>query len=519
MARRRFTVRDIDEILSYWHRTGSIQGTASSLGVHRGTVRKYAAIARAHGYDSGRASPPEGWLAFVRVVMPQAIGRTQPSEAAKRIEVFHEGIVEGLAQTKAAIVWQRLKDEAGLEASLTSFYRYVRQHIPQYKASKGITIRREDFSPGDVAEVDFGTLGLWWDPIEKRRRKLHAFVMVLGHSRHMFVWVTPVMDQKAWVLGHVEAFSFFGGAPSRVVLDNLKDGVLKADIYDPKFNRTYEEMARHYSFIVDPARARKPKDKPIVERMISYVRNNFWKGRSFESIQEVNSKARTWCLEVAGRRNHGTTGLQPLTHFSTVEQPAMKPLPLEPFEMATWTTARVGPDCHIQAGRSLYSIPYIHVGKTLDVRLTNHMIQCFLDEELVKVHRRVVPGKRSTDWNDYPPEKAKILRENPEWCRRRSQEMGDSIAWAVGTLLDGHAQHYLRQARGILRLAEQYGGARVEAACARAKAFGDPAYRTVKGILERGLDQAAPAAAIRTSPAGAFLRGASALLWQDGASD
>lgn len=127
---------------------------------------------------------------------------------------------------------------------------------------------------------------------------------------------------------------------------------------------------------------------------------------------------------MVGKRVHGTIGLQPFAHFREVERPALKALPLEPFEMATWTRAKVGPDCHIQVGRALYSVPYIHVGKTLDVRLTERTVQCFLDEEPVKVHPRMPPGRRSTDWNDYPPEKAKVLRENPEWCRRRARDGG-----------------------------------------------------------------------------------------------
>jgi transposase len=514
MARRRFTVRDIDEILSYWHHTGSIQATARSLGVHRDTVRRYTAIARSHGYTPGGAAPPQGWKSFVIEVMPEAVGRTHPSEAMKRIESFHQEIVEGLAQTNAATVWQRLRDEAGLQAFLTSFYRYVHQHVSPEKARQGVTVRREDPPPGDLAEVDFGTLGMWWDPVAGKKRRLHAFIMVLGHSRHMFVWVTPVMDQQAWVQAHIEAFAFFTAAPARVVLDNLKSGVLKADIYDPQFNRTYEELARHYSFIIDPARARKPREKPKVERMVPFVRSSFWKGRQFGSLPEINAAARTWCREVAGKRTHGTTGLQPLAHFASVERPAMTPLSREPFQMSRWTQAKVGPDCHIQVGRSLYSVPYLHAGKTLDVRITDHTVECFWQEELVKVHPRVAPRTRSTDWQDYPPEKARVLQENPDWCRRRARQLGEAIAWSVETLLAGHAQHYLRQARGVLRLAEQYGSERLEAACRRARSFEDPSYRTIRSILERGLDRELVPIGSQPSLAGAYLRGPETLFDQ-----
>lgn len=512
MARRRFTVRDIDEILAYWHETGSINGTARSLGVNRRTVRKYVSKAREKGYVPGSSPPPEGWRAFVREKLPESVGRTQPSEAMSRIGDLHQEVVEGLEQTTAATVWQRLRDERGLRVSLNSFYRYLRRHIAQGKRVKGITIRRGEAAPGEVVEVDFGTLGIWWDPLGRRRRRVYAFIMVLGHSRHMFVWITLTIDRRAWVQAHIEAFEFFGGVPRRVVLDNLKSGVLKPDIYDPKFNRTYEELSRHYGFIVDPARARTPREKPVVERMVPYARGSFWKGREFGPLEEMQASARRWCLEVAGRRVHGTTGLQPLAHFREMEEPALKPLPLEPFEMTTWTRAKVGPDCHIQVGRSLYSIPYLYVGKTVDVRLTETMVQCFLEEEVVKVHSRVAPGRRNTDWRDYPPEKARILRENPEWCRRRAAETGESVAWVVGTLLDGHAQHYLRQARGVLRLIDVYGRERLAAACQRARAFGDPSYRTVKGVLERGLDRDMQLTLAPTPSAGAFLRGPEALL-------
>ena len=182
MARRRFipTRRDdIDEILAYWHETGSIQGTARALGVHRGTVRKYVALAKGRGYRLGSDPPPGGWRAFVREALRGVIGRAGPSEAMERIAVFHEVVVEGLEQTTAATVWQRLRDERGLRASMTSFYRYMRRHVPEWRGGQRVTVRREGTPPGEVAEVDFGSLGLWWDPVAKRRRRLYAFILVV----------------------------------------------------------------------------------------------------------------------------------------------------------------------------------------------------------------------------------------------------------------------------------------------------------------------------------------------------
>lgn len=146
---------------------------------------------------------------------------------------------------------------------------------------------------------------------------------------------------------------------------------------------------------------------------------------------------------------------RPYQEFAVVEQEALRPLPQEPFQVTTWTRAKVGRDCHIQVARALYSIPYRYVGKTLEVRLTDHLVECFLDEELVKVHLREAPRGRSTRLEDYPPEKAQVLKEKPQWCRERARALGPQVAWVVESLLEQPTQNRLRQARGVLRLTER----------------------------------------------------------------
>jgi hypothetical protein len=109
--------------------------------------------------------------------------------------------------------------------------------------------------------------------------------------------------------------------------------------------------------------------KPRVERQVPFVRDSFWTGRSFESLEQINVDAERWCLTVAGERRHGTTRTEPLLLFRTLELPAMLPLPATPFEVVTWARAKVARDCHVQVEGSLYSIPWRYVGQTLDVRL------------------------------------------------------------------------------------------------------------------------------------------------------
>jgi hypothetical protein len=140
---------------------------------------------------------------------------------------------------------------------------------------------------------------------------------------------------------------------------------------------------------------------------------------------------------------------------------------------------------------ALYSVPFRFIGARLDVKLTDAMVFVFSDGELVKSHVRVRKGRRATDWQDYPSQKAAFFMRTPAWCRHRAAECGPAVEHLVVGLLGEQALHRLRAAQGILRLADTYGGARLEAACALALEVGDPAYRTVKGILAAGREQLA----------------------------
>jgi transposase len=220
-------------------------------------------------------------------------------------------------------------------------------------------VLRENVEPGSEAQIDYGFLGQWINPATGKRHRIWAFVMVLPASRHMFVRPVAHMDQHAWTEAHAEAFRFFGGVPRRLVPDNLKTGVDKPDLYDPQINKSYAELASYYGTLVDPARASKPKDKPRVERPMPYVRDSYWSGRTFTSLEHMQSEALLWARNVAGQRQcRPLDGAKPLSVFEAVEAEALLPLPTEPFVLARWSKATVGPDIHIKVGRTLYSVPW-----------------------------------------------------------------------------------------------------------------------------------------------------------------
>ena len=162
-----------------------------------------------------------------------------------------------------------------------------------------------------------------------------------------------------------------------------------------------------------------------------------------------------WSAEVAGRRRcRPLDGAAPAAVFEAAERDALRPLPGEPFVLATWATAKIGPDIHAQVDRVLYSVPWRHIGKTADVRVTGTMVQFFISGDLVKSHPRKLRGKQ-TDFGGYPPEKIAFHMRTPAWCRRQAAAIGPACEQVIGELLAGNALYRLRSAQGDHRAGRQ----------------------------------------------------------------
>ncbi len=493
---------DVVEVLQHWHAGRPKSVVASSLGVDAKTVRRYVKPAEEAGMTPGGAPLSRSeWAALVAGWFPELVDAKARSLTFAVIDAHRERIEAMLKTNLRSTVYQRLRDEHGLRVSVTSFRRYLWSEFPDTADASRVTVLRPEVAAGEEAQIDYGFLGSWLDPRTQRARRVWAFVVVLACSRHMFVRPVLRMDQSAWVAAHLAAFEFFSGVPRRLVPDNLKTGVNKPDLYDPKLNRAYADMAAHYGVLIDPARASKPKDKPRVERPMPYVRDSLWRGREWSSEAHMQRAALDWCVQVAGRRSHRSLdGAAPLAVFEAVERDALAPLPPDPFELAVWSTPKVAPDCHIKVGKVLYSVPWRHIGERVDARLGERTLEVFAGGQLVKTHPRLERG-RQTDYGDYPPEKVAFFMRTPVWCRKRAAELGPSVRAVVEHLLDGGVLYRLRAAQGVIGLAARHAD-RLDAACRRALEVGDPTYRTVKGILAAGTEhEGVPESAEPDAPA------------------
>ena len=266
MARRSMAVAGVKEILVQWDAGEGISSIARSLGYSRPTVRKYLQAAERVGLRrGGRRYREPGWELLAWAALAEVGQERAPSAAAAEVAQYHDYLAQRVGTVRLSVLHQRLRDEHGLAASWGAFYRYVQAHWRErLRTLPRLTIRLDDPPPGEEAQAGFFYACRWDDPEARRERRLYSFLMTLSHSRHQFLYPVLGEDASAWLEAHVEAFSFFGGAPRRLAPDNLSAGILRPDRYDPRVNRAYGELARYYGCIIGPSRVACPQDKPRV---------------------------------------------------------------------------------------------------------------------------------------------------------------------------------------------------------------------------------------------------------------
>jgi hypothetical protein len=243
-------------------------------------------------------------------------------------------------------------------------------------------------------------------------------------------------------------FAYFGGVTPYVVVDNLKSGVNRADLYDPDVNATYCDFANHMGFAVLPARPRKPRDKGSGESHIGVVQRGFFqevRNRVFYSLQDLNEALRDYLQ----RLNHAVMkdyGVSRSERFAE-EKKQLKPLPASPFELSDWRQAKVHPDCHIQVEKNFYSVPFIYVGQKVRVRLTDKIVEVFSeDSQPLTAHTRLRGiGQFSTYDFHYPEKKLSVVRFEVRHAQSQAKLLGPHVEQLVEQLFS--TSHPLRHLR------------------------------------------------------------------------
>lgn len=459
MAFKRITKMDLYDIITRWHADYNISQLSEFSGMDRKTVRHYVRILEQAGISKAQPLPGrEELLDLFTSILPK---RDFSQPARDTFLPFKEEIISLVTASvdplKPKTAYEVICERHGDIASYSSFKRFVHA-VPELKIAKKTTCAFET-DPGEEFQLDYGKMGRLMDPTTGKNRDIYAFIAIASHSRFKFVHFVHKQDQRSFVASNIRMFEFYDGVPERLVIDNLKAGVIKPDLYEPKLNRAYQEMAEHYGVFIDPARPRHPKDKAKVERTVPIVREQFRKLKALHQnldISQANRHIRTWYRETDGMRIHSTTGLKPRQTFETTEKPKLKELPAEHFEIATWKAARVHVDQYIQFDKGFYSVSEQHVGKDVWVRGTEKIVEVYEDFTRIKIHVRT-NAKRYTDPKDFP-ENIQVMMDDThvKWLIEQAAKVGNEFKKLIVAVLTPHAKRNTRKAQALIKLADRY---------------------------------------------------------------
>ena len=463
MTYKRVDIMNIYEVIRRWHTGQKIASIAANCDYDRKTVRKYIQLALEKGITPDKPLPAKDDL--LSLFDPfLATENLKPAPAKNLLNDYLQEIVDLVNHPTNAllpkIAFEVICEKHDLtdKVSYSTFKRFVKARDIYINPDK-ITCRIE-VDPASEIQIDYGSMGLLYNPITCKKQKVYAFIATLSYSRHMYVEFVYKQDQQSFVASHVRMFDYFGGIAEKTLIDNLKAGVIKPDLYDPTLNRSYMEMAEYYGFFIDTCRTGHPKDKGKVENQVKVVRQQFRKQLALNPNMDIamaNKLVLEWCLGKHGNRIHGTTGWQPLPTFLKIEKPALRPLPDEPFEVPLWKEATVHPDCYIQFDKKSYSVPYTYCGEEVWVRGSEKLVQIYYESCLIKQHINVKNIYRNTDHTDFPENiQAALDKGLPKYLQNRAAQISYHFGILVRRVLEPHAFINLRKAQSLVSLAEKF---------------------------------------------------------------
>lgn len=425
--------------------------------------------------DSGAAAK-----AASRVFPDLERKRERSARAPSVCEAYREQITAALeAGRNAKAIWQDLVDEHGF----THHYECVKRFVRTLRASAvDVAHPRIVTAPGKEGQVDYGTGAMVRHPETGKYRRTRLFALTLGFSRKSVWLLAWKSSSRAWCELHERAFRVLGGAPETIVLDNLKEGVLEPDVYDPLLNPLYRDLLAHYGVVGLPARVRHPDRKGKVESAIGFAQRTPLSGKRFESLEEAQAYLDQWTERWADTRIHGTTKRQVAAMFAE-ERGALKPLPLEPFRYYKHGVRTVHLDGCVEVEAAYYGVPPGWIGREIGVQWDERTIRLIdrASGTLLREHRKRARGWRAVHPDDRPattpPTTMAILE--------RARRAGPSIARVCASMHAHSGEAGVRRILGVLSLAKKHGVDVVEDACHAALDVGLADYRFVRKWIER----------------------------------
>jgi hypothetical protein len=503
VAFREVDVVEVREVLRGWLEGAGLRRVAERAGVDRKTARRYVEAAQAAGLsrDAGPGALDDELVGVVVGAVRPA--RSNGHGASWERLLAREEQIRGWVKDGLSVV--KIEELLARSVPYRTLHRFAVEPCGFRVADT--TVRVVDGEPGVECQIDFAQMGFILDAETGRRRRVHALIFTAAYSRHMFVWLTYAQTLAAVIAGCEAAWAFFGGVFKVVIPDNLKAVVTDADAVNPRLSVGWLDYAQHAGCATDPARVRRPRDKPKVERAVQYVRGSFWAGESFTDLADAQERVVDWCSHRAGMRIHGSTAARPAEVFAQVESRCLLGVPAA-YDVPTFTRVKVHRDFHVEVARSLYSVPPHLLGQYLQARADSALVKLFAHGQLVKTHPRQRPGGRSTHEADLPTERAGYAMRDLTKLTAVCAGHGPSIGIYAERLLDDPLPWTrMRSVYRLLGLVRRHGPGPVEAACSRALDVDVVSVTKIASMLERATENDAPVLPVAaSSPTGRFAR-------------
>jgi len=417
---------------------------------------------------------------FAAEAEPAVLPAPTRSPSASACEPFHELIELGISRGRNAMgIWQDLIDQSAFTGAYESVKRYVRKlRGVQPLEPRAVIVT----APGEEGQVDYGDGPMVRDPVSGKYRRVRLFVMTLGNSRKSVRLLTFHSSSQIWAELHEKAFRRLGGAVRVVVLDNLREGVLKPDIYDPSLNPLYRDVLAHYGAVALACRVGDPDRKGKVESGVGHAKKTPLKGQRFEGLEQAQAYLDQWEQRWADTRIHGTTKRQVAAMFAE-EKPSLLPLPLEPFRYYQYGERTVHLDGCVEVEASYYSAPPRWIGRQVQVQWSAQQVR-LLDPktgELLREHLRQERGRHRIHDEDLPKRTPLGTLE----LLSRAGKAGQQIGAFCKQMHEHQGPPAVRRIQGVMSFLKKYGVARVEEACAMALEMEVYNYPFVRRYLER----------------------------------
>ena len=466
MGFREVNMIEVKEVLRQWLAGAPKKRIAARLGADPKTVRRYVAAGQSLGLAIGQevAALTDELCAQVQARVQGGAQDREHGQSWCRCEEQKEFIEKCLGNGVRLSKVRRLLRRYGIAVPYSTLHRFAVEELGFGRSAATVPVC--DGAPGQELQVDTGWV-LSLAPNDRgRRRRVRAWIFTPQVSRYRFVHPFFKETTESAIEACEAAWEFYGGVFGVLVPDNTKAIIHRADALDPKVTLGFLEYAQKRGFVIDPARARHPKDKARVERSVRDVRDDCFAGENLLTLEDARAHGRNWCESEYGMRRHSTTWRMPREHFESEEKPKLLPQPQSRYDVPLWAEPKVGRDHLVAVARSLYTLPTTFIGKRVRARADRCLVRFYFQGALVKTHPRMVPGKKSIDPSDFPPEQAPYAMRDIEYLESQAFLHGEPVGQYAKALLAGPLPWTrMRRARALLRLADKFGDARVSEVC------------------------------------------------------